>query len=239
MQLSTETINFLTNVIQVAKILKIENIILDKECVRGHFQEEGSMIIHRTNLPNFEFNSLGISRISVLDTRLSLLGNSANIEAEEKQMDSGEKTIYKLILSNNKTTVEFKCVNPALIPKAPKLLKDPVFFTFDVSEESIVLLVRAQSAIKGDNVSFSGSKTGVVAKLSDTEGDMFNHIISDKVVYSSESDKDKFYFSYKLRTLVPLLKAALTEDGVTINITRRGIINLMVNGINVYITQEI
>src|ERR1700740_2770352 len=123
MELSKETIEFLENVIDVAKILKIENVILDHECVRGHLKEEGSMIIQRDNLPKFEFTSLGISRINILDTRLSLLGNDLAIEAEEHTKDNGEKTIYKLILSKGKTVVEFKCADAALMAKAPKNLK--------------------------------------------------------------------------------------------------------------------
>lgn len=239
MELSKETIEFLSNIIDVAKILKIENVILDHECARGHLKEEGSMIIQRDNLPKFEFTSLGISRINILDTRLSLLGNDVSIEAEEHTKDNGEKTIYKLVLSKGKTVVEFKCADSALMPKAPKNLKDPIFYSFNADEESVALLSKAQSAIKAETVAIVGTKSGVLVKLNDIEGDMFNHVISENIKFSPDCTKDKFFFSYKIRVLVPLLKAAFKTEQLTVNITSRGLLNLVINNINVYISPEI
>ena len=239
MQLSKETIQFISNVIKVARILKVEHVLLDHECVRGHFQEEGSMIIHRDNLPNFEFSTLGISRIETLNARLNLLGDDVVIDTEEKVESPTSSTVSKLIMSNAKTEVEFQCANPALLAKAPRILKDPIFFTFDISPDSILLLSKAQGAVKGETVSLVGSPKGVIAKISDVEGDMLNHIITDKLTTSSEADKDKFYFSYKHRVLLSLLKEASDKEDITVNVTRRGILNLKVLGINVYITPEL
>lgn len=239
MELSKETIEFLSNIIDIAKILKIDNIILDHECARGHLKEEGSMIIQRDNLPKFEFNSLGISRINILDTRLSLLGKDVTIEAEEHTKDNGEKTIYKLVLSKAKTVVEFKCADAALMPKAPKNLKDPIYYSFNIDEESVALLSKAQSAIKAETVALVGTKSGVLTKLNDIDGDMFNHVITDKLTFSPDCNKEKFFFSYKIRVLIPLLKAAFKTDQLTVNITSRGLLNLVVNGINIYISPEI
>src|SRR6266851_1544116 len=84
MELSKETIEYLNNVIRVAKILKIENVVLDHDSVRGQLQEEGSVMLQRDNLPVFEFQSLGITRVNTLITRMGLLGESISIEAEEK-----------------------------------------------------------------------------------------------------------------------------------------------------------
>jgi hypothetical protein len=240
MQISQDTINFLTRVIRVAKILKIENVVLDSECVRGNFQEEGSMIIHRDNLPTFEFNSLGISRIGTLDVRLNLLGADYTITADEKEKTATEKVITKLIMTNDKTEVEFKCADPATMPKAPKKLLDPIFFTFKINEDSVALLSKAQSAVRGETISLVGSKkSGVVGKISDTDGDMLNHVIATELTVTPESDKEKFYFSYKNKIILPLLKEAVGKDELVIKVTKRGMLNINVLGINVYITAEI
>lgn len=239
MQLSQETIDFISNVIRVAKILKIENVIFDKEAVRGDVKQEGTMLIQRDNLPDFEFESLGISRIGTLDTRLNLLGGNCTIDAEEKNKSPTEKVIYKLVLSNDKTEVDFKCADPAMMPKSPKNLKDPTFFTFKISEETIALLSKAQNAIRSDLVSFTGSKNGVVSKLSDVEGDLFNHIVCEELTMSPECDKTKFYYSYKNKILLPLLREAIQDDNLIINITKRGILNVKVLNLNVFITPEI
>lgn len=239
MQLSKETVQFIANVIKVARILKIEHLIIDNECVRGHFQDEGSMIIHNTNLPKFEFSVLGISRIDTLNTRLNLLEGEIVVDAEEKVESPVSTIISRLIMSSGKTEVEFKCANPALLQKAPRLLKDPVYFTFIVSQDSILLLSKSQSAFKGDTIALVGSSKGVVAKVSDIEGDMMNHVVTEELSRSTDCDKDKFYFSYKNKVLLSLLKESIVDGSVQVNITRRGILNLKVLGISVYITPEL
>lgn len=239
MKLSKGTLDYISSVIKLAKILKIENIIIDKECVRGHHLTEGSMIIHRDNVPAFEFAALGISRINTLDTRLALLGDKCEVEATEIEKTPNEKIIHKLVFASAKTEVEFTCANPAIMPKSPKVFKDPIFYTFELDVDTVELLARAQSSMKGENISFSGGKKGVVAKLTDIDGDMMNHILSETLSYSTECDKDKFYFSYKIKTLLPLLREIETATNVIINITKRGILNLKINDINVYVAPEL
>jgi hypothetical protein len=239
MQLSKETIDLISKVTRVAKILNIEGLIFDQECVRGHHQQEGSMIIHRDNLPKFEFASLGISRVPTLISRLALLGDNYTVEAQEKDKTQTEKVVTKLILANKKTEVEFKCGDPAMMQKAPKNLKDPQFFAFKVDNDTVTTLAKAQSALRGETISLTGSKNGVIAKLSDVEGDMMNHIVSEDLDILPDADKDKFYFSYKNKLLIALLKEAMDSETVQIIITKRGMLRISVNGINVIIAPEL
>lgn len=240
MELNKETISFLQRMIKVAKILKIENIVLDNECCRGHLQEEGVMIIERDSKPKFDFVAMGITRISVLDARLALITrNEFIIEAELKEKENGTSFISKLLLSNERTDVEFKCSDPNFI-KAPKLLKDPVTHWFDLTAESIDLLVNAQSAVRGESVTFKGSvKSGVLAKLSDSEGDSLNHILTDTLEVAPGVEVEKISFPYKNAIIIPILKQFKDEEEkIRINITSRGILNVKVNDITVYIAPE-
>jgi len=244
MQLSKETIQYLKCVIKVAKILRIENLVLDNECVRGNLQQEGSMIIHREGIPKFEFNSLAIaglsdkSRINTLGTRLALLGDDITIEALERE-GVQNSCVVKLVMANSKTEVEFKCADPTKIEKAPKLLKDPVFFTFSISADEIALLSRAESAMAGVNLTFKGSKKGVATKICDPEGDMMTYRFDSALTYAPECEHENFSFAYKNKILMPLLKECSSKDSVEINITRRGFLRLAIHGITVYITTEI
>lgn len=242
MQLSKETVDFLARLIKVAKILKIESVIIDHECARGHFKAEGSMIIHRDNLPKFEFTTLGISRIDVLNNRLSLLGDNAAIKFEEKIKSPTDVLVSKLLLSNKKTKLDFKCADPAVMDKAPKIFKDPVCYTFKINKEDVTLFSKALSAVRGETLALVGSKTGVIGKLSDMDGDMLDHTISEELVYNTlpnGTPKDEFYFTYKNKILIPLLREAMTDETIDVNITERGLLNLKVLGINVYITREV
>lgn len=241
MQLSKQTIDCLLKVINVAKILKIETIIFDQYGARGQLQLEGLFLFFKDNVPAFEFQTLGLTRVATLITRMNLLGNELSIDAEEIEKVPGEKAVLKLILANNKTMIDFKCADPALLPKIPKNIADPVFYTFNVSNESIQLLGKVKTAInKADVLTFVGNKGAVLCKASDDDGDMFNHVITEELVLAPECDKPKFAFSYKNNVIVPLFKEACQgEDSITVNITRRGLLTFNVHGITVFITQEI
>lgn len=240
MQLSKETINYLVNVLKVAKILRIENLVLDNECARGNLQQEGSMIIHRDGLPKFEFASLGIStpeRITTLGTRLALLGDDITIDAQERE--GVNPCVAKLVLANNKTEVEFRCADPSKMEKAPKLIKDPIFYTFLITAEEIQLLSKAQSAVRGDNVTFKGTKKGVSTKISDEEGDMITYRFDNPLTYGEGCEHENFSFAYKNKILMPLLKECAADESTEINITRRGFFKLNIHGITTYITTEV
>lgn len=240
MQLTKETIEFMSRAMRVAKLLKIEDLILDHECVRGNVVSEGSMIIHRDNLPKFQFQKMGIGRIKTLSDRLALLGDDVQVDTVEKEKSPEDTLVFKLLLKKGRTQVEFRCADPAMIEAPPKRLKDPAFFNFKMDEETVKLLTKALGAVKGEVMAFEGNKEdGVVAHLSDVEGDMLAHIVTKTLIYTPECDKEKFHFSYKNKILIPLLREAIVDEQIDINITRRGFLNLQVLGINIYITTEL
>ena len=235
MQLTQEIKELLTRIIKVARLMKIENVVIDQECIRGQVKEEGVMICHRANIPPLGFQGLGISRIDTLYARLNLLGSDFEIETVE----NSKGLIVKMLLSRGNTEVEFKCADPAIMPKAPRLIKDPIAFTFEMDEDTIALLSKAPSAVKGEALTFSGNRAGVIGKLSDIEGDMLQHVVSETLIYTSESSREEFYHSYKNKILIPLLKECASDGKATVNITDRGMINLIVLGITVYFAPEL
>jgi hypothetical protein len=241
MEISKENVEYLKKVIRVAKVLKVENVVLDNEAVRGFFQEEGIIILQRNNLPTFEFKTLGIGRIATLDSRLTMLGEDVTVEFEEREKTPTDKIVSKLSLSNSRTVVDFKCADPnTFTAKAPKVLKDPIFFTFKISQESILTLSKAQGAMKGENITLKGTKKGVVAKLNDVEGDMLSHVISDTLTFAPDATEDKFQGIFKLKILMPILKNAISETNeLIVNITQRGLLNISFWGIDIYIHREI
>jgi hypothetical protein len=234
MKLSEEVKEFMTRVLRVARLTKVEGLVFEQDSVRGFLKPEGVMICHRTNIPTLGFQALGVPRIDVLSSRLDLMGDKYEVETKE----TAKGLVSKLTISTSSTEVEFKCGDPAVMAKAPRIIKDPIAFTFDMEEDSIALLANAPRAVKGEALTLSGSEEGVIAKLNDIEGDKFQHVVSGTLIYTPESTSKQFYKSYKNKILIPLLKECLRDGKTTVNVTDRGMINLTVLGISVYFAPE-
>jgi hypothetical protein len=236
--------------LRVAKRLKIESLILDHECVRGANQEEGTLIIHREHLPNFEFAHLGLNRLDVLESRFKLLSSKYSVIAELKEKTPLDIIVSKMVISSGRTKMDFRCVDPATMVKAPKNLKDPLAYSFTVDAETVELLNRAQSSfrksetIAGNTVTFASTGSAVTSTLMDIAGDTFDHEVASTVTYFPPPDSDvvpaptPFKFTYKNGILMGLLREVLQGETINITITRRGMLKLTYEGIPVFVTPE-
>lgn len=80
----------------------------------------------------------------------------------------------------------------------------------------------------------------VMCDVKDIEGDTLCHQIADSfLVIDTESEGD-FEYQYSFKTMIPLFREALKENpSFDIEITRRGIMKLEVNGLNLYVMREV
>jgi hypothetical protein len=235
MQLSPEAKDLMFRVLRVARLAKIEHIVFDQECVRGQNKPEGVMICHRNDLPQFGFQAMGISRIDVLNSRMNLLGDDVDIETKE----NAKGLVARLTLSRGNTEVEFRCADPSVLEKAPRIIKDPIAFEFEMEKETIAILAKAPGAVKGEALTLTGSEDGVLAKLNDREGDMFQHVVSGSLIYTPEASSKTFYYSFKNKFLIPLIKECAGSGTATVRITDRGMIHINVLGVSVYMSKEL
>jgi hypothetical protein len=187
-------------------------------------------------LTTLEFDSIGIGRVGVLKTRLNLMDSDGQISFITKPRGDSETVVSKLILKGKKTTVEYSCTDPAHI-KAPKNINDEFVFEFDISQDTIKIMSKIISAISVDHISFSSEKDGSVRfKATDSEGDLFNHMISE--TYTT-TESDNFFFSYKIKLLLPLLKNAFANvKSLHVSISKRGYLQFKINDLNIYILSD-
>lgn len=243
MKLSETVKKRLLEVIQAANSIGIESLLIDEESIRGTGADKTLLLIDK-NVPDMsELGSMGINRVNVLSSRMGLVKDDKdlNIDANIRVEDNGDKMVDKLTLKNKRTTVEFKCCRSSQI-SAHKVLKNGPIYEFDISEESVATMMRANAAMGNDTVAFSLDDTGnVMFKLNDSSGDTLNHLISDKVNILDDNEAKTFFFNYNKRLFLPLIKMAFKEgtDTLKLSLNKRGIMNLTILSLNIYIIPEV
>ena len=235
MKLTAFSKAFLKNAINVSSVLGIEAFVIDGISLRGSDQSRGIAMILSTDGLEFGFNNLGVSRIPILKSRLTLLENA---EVEFHTIDKGNDTLYvsTLEFSKGRTKTSFRCADPTTI-KAAKSINDPVVFSVTATKEDIEMICRAIGSLKAEYATVtSDDDMNCSFKMSDTDGDGFTHVLANKMELVDDA-QGSLAKSYRTDVLRPILQAAIGNGAseVTLEFTKRGPIRLLVSEIPVYI----
>lgn len=234
-KLSSQTLATIRNAIAVAQMAGVESLVIDSASIRGQSVEHATAMITPTSIP-LEFDALGLDRLNLLNNRLNLIGDTDNCEAT---VEYDGTRLTKIKFKSKRTTIEFRCTDPTKI-RAPKQVNDPIFYTFDIPEDTVALLMRSNIAMDADVVTFKVVQDGrVLIRVVDTGGDVLEHEVASNVTLSSVCDQETFSGTYKTKKLIPLLKDCARGGKTEVNITRRAIFGVSVKNLNVYVMQEI
>lgn len=241
MILKDEEVEKLAELVTLAKTIGIENFIIDGVSARGE-SPDGLFIITDHNIQTFKDNPVGIGRISVLFSRLNLVKENKKfpkIELEFKERDNGDKIVLRFKIKNNRTTVDFRCADPQKIV-AKKVMKDALMYSFDLSEETIDLMIRSNSAMQTDTIKLILENDKIYFNINDTEGDSLKHLVSENVTLVDPT-KNTFLINLKHKIVLPLFKLALKEkDSINIKISEiKKVMTFELNGNTVYIMPEV
>jgi len=242
-KLDKNIVQYLQKLIKTCSLCGIDSVAIEKDIVRGASTDSnrGIFLIEKDNIPALPFSSLGIGRVKIFGARMGILSNDKlNVEFDGVEKDNGDTFVKRLQLSDGKTKAEFSCFDVMKI-KAPRAFKDDFVYNFTINEDTLHIMPKAVSAIETSKISFSSEKDGTVRFLTtDSVGDTFDHVISDDYIMAASANKPNFYFSYEIKYVLPLLKAALDETGsISIDISNRGILRVKVNGFGIHVLPEV
>ena len=241
-KISTGNITFLQKLIKTCALCGIDAVAVEKDVIRGQSIESGKgiFLLEADNVPDFGFTSMGIGRVKTLGTRISILDDtSLAIAYDCKERDNGDRVVTKLQLTSKKTKVDFSCQDSLKI-RAPKKMNDIYCYEFSVTEDTLKIMAKAFAAIDASNISFSSEKDGSVKfRASDVEGDNFDHLVSETYDISDDADKDNFFYEYSIKFILPLFRSAMDENKkLVVNISKRGIMKVNVNGFDIFVLPE-
>lgn len=239
-KIKTHLVDYIQNVIETASLLNVESVVIDDHSVRG-MNEDGMFILQRDNLPDdLPFDGIGFGSIAALKSRMTLFEDyEAQYELKKQQNGYSWPYLLKFKSNTSKTSVEYRCAAPLTV-KAPKNTKDPVAFSFYMDEDSVNMLVKSNVVMRTETVLLSSKKNKVTFKLCDENSNVLEHRITKDLNIIDEDDfGDSFMFEYKARNILPILKyLAKQYEEFEINITTRGLLQVNVNDLMIYILCE-
>ena len=242
MKLKDKTIEYIENVITTAQLVGLEVVVIEPDLVRGIDENRTVFVLHNKDVPDMEFGSIGLTRLSSFSSRLNIAKNvdGFNIEADIKEGD--EETLdfaRSLTMKGKGVKIEYRCADPAQLVGAhkagPKQMRDEPEFGLEFGEDLADMLQKGIAAMKADEVSII-SNDGVTFELLDVNSDVFSHQFADTVVNLLDEKNTKFAYRYPVKTVLCLLK---NNDDSILTVSKKGIMCIKVNGLNVYIMPNV
>lgn len=238
--LCKETTDVIKRIVEAGKIFNLEVFVVDSEGIRAKSDSAYIFLSEKKALPFLEFDSLCVKKISEFNSRLNLVDKVGGDDGYDiqvsklKEMDSGDKIVYKLLLMARGTAVEVGCADGSRY-KLPWGVDDDKIVTFPLNQDNITVITGFSRIVQNKNRTINIKSVGgiIVASASDTTGDTATHVISETPTFHNGT-KD-FSFMFNVMNLLPMMRGKST---VEFTLTDRGILMTEVNGINVMIFPE-
>lgn len=228
----------LKNAIDVASVLGIDAIVMDKFSLRGENKELGAVIIMPTDKLDLEIDAIGVSNIGSLKNRMNMMGD-ADITYQLMEKYEDEKIVGQIKLTQGRTKISFKCADPKMIV-APKSINDPSHYKLHLIDEDVETVIKGIGTMGSEYITFVTEEGKSFFKIADTQGDLFSHELDASIEYIKD-DGVELTKTYKAKTLRTILTNYIRKDDTTllaVEVTRRGIMKLSVLGMTIYLFPE-
>lgn len=241
--LSKDSKSIIEFAVKYCNLVKIQSVFLTKTVITAKQDETAVYLVEPGDYDFLEFDTLYIDRIGSLAPRFKMFeSGDAKLYAVIKDSPEGEKWVQQLIMRNNKTDIRFNCGNPARLNRnrLPKSIKESLYYRIQMTKENLDTLSRGLSAMGASTLKLYSDEGAAMCEVKDIEGDLLVHRIADDFLLLDGSSPEDFSHEYSFKTMIPLFKDALKDKpSFDIEITRRGIMKLEVNGLSLYVIPEL
>lgn len=236
MKLDNETVSLILDATNLACILGVEGLIVDKDAIRGFNDDQGVMVLISGPF-DFEFKSIGISRLPSLKQKFKLLSES-EVSVDAVPRKNTPDVIEKLNFDCGKINFEFRCALTKAIKDVPslKINKSPVF-KFELTEDDYILMTKSASAMRSKNMTIQSSDDGVRLRFSDDTGDILNCDVETEL--GSSGDVENMSLTVNLRKMLPIFKLAIHDGKFTLNILKNNIVHIEIGSMEVFVMPEV
>lgn len=247
MKITSEELNFIQTVIKTANLVDIGNIIIEPGKIRAMDEDQTVVLFQDTGVPEMSFGSIGLNRISLFNSRLEVARAQDNFvvdavttgEDNEIGFDKYDPTtknpapmwVRSLTMSGKGTKIDYRCASPQTI-KAPKNRAGVSQYRLDINPEMINMIIKGSSAMKADEITFTGDKNGCTLEMADINGDALEYHFTDIVHLDGPGTSTDFEHKYLIKLVLPLLKLQPTGS---FSVTSRGTLIFTVNNLDIYV----
>lgn len=233
MNLTTEIINYINNVVNTAQLIGIDNIIIEPNLVRAIDEARTVVILQTENVPDMPFGSIGLNRINVFQSRYNIVKDQKDFTIQAVVDDSNDFA-RALVMKSKNTKIDYRCANPTTII-APKQINDEALNRVQVDNDVVTMLQKGQAAMGADTITII-SNNGVSFEMIDANNDVFKHTFADDAESLVGGVDTSFVHRYPAKTLLSLFKRNPTT---TFDVGQSGTLSLNINGLNVTILPQV
>lgn len=227
MKLDQDTLTYIKNVVETGQMVGIDNVIIETGKVRAINDEKSVVLFQEENVPDMGFN-VGLNRVSVFLNRLEVARTQENFAVDVKTDDSAEFA-RSFTMTGKGFKVDYRCANPKTIA-APKKINDELLHEIELTPQAVYMLQKGQTAMGADVVSLICNSEGITFQYVDGNDDKFSH------TFTLEGSSESFTYKYPIKILLPLFKHDAEN---TFKIGRKGMLNIMVNNLNIFVLPQV
>lgn len=233
MKLDNDVITLIKSAVKTAHLVGIEQMIIEQGRIRAVDINKTVLLCHTENIPELPFETLGLSRLNIFSSRLSILETRDKMSIDARLRD-GTNVVHSLQITGEGTKVDFACANPEKI-EAPKGIGEEYLYRIALTPEAVMMMSKAQSAMDTDLVTIISNENGVSFEMVDSTNDIFSFKFTDDVTVL-QGDLDTFVYRYPIKTLLSLFKQ---DTEASFDIGQHGVLRYNVNGLNVMVFPKV
>lgn len=236
MILNTESLQFIQTAVNVAKLVGIDSIIIEPGRVRG-ISSNKAVSIFQENAPEFEFGSIGLTRIVTFQSRLDIIRSQKDYVIEAI-IDEESPFVRSLVMRSNNMNIDYRCANPTAI-QAPTVINDKMKYKIPLQADAVDLLQRGITAMQTDEVFIISNNKGVSFQLRDVNNDIFNHQFATPLQVETDMPEDSKEFNarYSAKILLAIFKEEPEEE--TFFVGQKGVLRFPVHNINIFVLPKV
>lgn len=226
MKLQKKPLEIIWRVVQTAKLVNIESVIVEEGRVRGIDENRTVVIFHEDESIDLGVGSIGITRIDTLLSRLNLVMGRDDFTVDVK-VDDEKNFIRSLTMKAKGTRVEYRCADPAHVV-APRVTNDVMQAKVILPQPDAVLLQDGAKAMGNvELVTIKNVKDEVMFELEDVNGDVFDRVFAKGIEHD-------FSHKYPVKTVLALLK-----NGGEFEIGQKGMLKVIKEDLGVLILPRV
>lgn len=231
MKLTSENIAVIESIISTARLIDIENIIIEPNKIRAIDDNRTVLIFQDKDVPEFEFGTIAFNRLSTFQNRLTAIRSLGDFDIDA----SVDNTFVKsLTLRTKGTKVDYRCANPATV-KAPGKINEVLGYSIEIPDDLLSIIQKSYTAMNGNHIAFAYNGEEVSFTVQDMNGDAFTHTITSNINVLEENAPKSFNNKYPIKTIMALFK----KSDNRFNIGMNGMLNVVVNGINIFVIPQV
>lgn len=224
------TLIFIQKVVDTARLVKIENVIIEPGKVRAIDDSRAVALFQDKDVPDLPFGSIGLTRIDVFHSRFEI-AKSMDGFTIEAMMDPTNTFARSIKMKGKGINIDYRCASPTTI-QAPKVIQDDIKYSSRMTPEAVGLIGRGLSAMGADVIEFSGDDEGVLFSIEDVNRDALTYQFADAFADVDGDEVSAFKYKYPAKVLLSLLKQSSDQEFF---ITTRGMMRVIVNGLTLHI----